>query len=158
NHRFALQRDGRIIVAGTLLERYNTDGSLDTTFKTEYLGMGAGPVIEPDDKILILRNTGIQRFNADGSLDFAFGTGGTATEIDPTGVAVEPDGKIIAVRTRGPYLQGVLRRYNPDGSLDTTFGVGGEAMLASYSDALVLQPDGKIVVGGAYVGGRLQRL
>src|SRR5260370_3977673 len=75
NQGFALQKDGRIVVGGTLLKRYNADGSVDTTFTTEFLGTPRAPTIEPDDKIIILTNVGLQRFNADGSLDLNFGVG-----------------------------------------------------------------------------------
>ena len=47
----------------------------------------------------------------------------------------------------------VLARYNSDGSLDTTFGIEGISteFPSVYSDAsaVVLQPDGKIVVAGS---------
>ncbi|HLJ92667.1 MAG TPA: DUF4214 domain-containing protein [Gemmataceae bacterium] len=146
NQGFALQKDGRIIVAGTLLQRYNGDGSPDPTFATEYLSSPQKPIVAPDDKVLI----GLQRFNPDGSLDFNFGIGGTA--VDPTfaagGIAVQPDGKVVAVGT-GRYIPHVLVRFNTNGSLDPTFGSGGEVKLAVTANALTIQSDGKIVLGSS---------
>jgi uncharacterized delta-60 repeat protein len=103
------------------------------------------------------------RFNSDGSLDNGFGTGGTVmTTIsflsEARAVIIQPDGKILV---GGIYHTGdfaniyhlVLARYNANGTLDNTFGTNGLAMPEpAFSDELtdmVLQPDGKIVVGGA---------
>jgi uncharacterized delta-60 repeat protein len=76
-------------------------------------------------------------------------------------VAVQPDGKIIAVGNSylENYSKFALARYNTDGSLDSTFGSGGKMFYdVGYSDttanAVALQPDGKIVVAGtAKIGG-----
>jgi len=46
-----------------------------------------------------------------------------------------------------------LARYNPDGSLDATFGSGGTVITdfgpIDAAEAIVLQPDGKLVVAGS---------
>jgi uncharacterized delta-60 repeat protein len=72
------------------------------------------------------------------------------------GVAVQPDGKIVAAgyaRTnKGDFVMQVVRT-NADGSLDTTFDGTGMATLSGYGpaaawEAVAIQPDGKIVVGG----------
>ncbi len=55
--RVAIRRDGKIVAVGTVLARYNLDGSPDTTF-----GGGTGKVaaegdslaIQPDGKIVIV--------------------------------------------------------------------------------------------------------
>jgi uncharacterized delta-60 repeat protein len=83
-----------------------------------------------------------------GSLDPSFGSGGVVThrsssnESGIRGMAVQPDGKIVAVAS------GSLVRYLPDGSLDPSFGAGGYVATAISADAIALQPDGKIVVAG----------
>jgi uncharacterized delta-60 repeat protein len=117
------------------------------------------------------------RLNADGSPDTGFGSGGrTSTRVsaiaesdfDPSGafaVALQPDGRIVAAGVgtvatdRGARSRLAVARYNQDGSLDGSFGSGGVAMTAladgAASDlqaeghALVLQPDGRIVVAGS---------
>jgi uncharacterized delta-60 repeat protein len=108
----------------------------------------------------------LARFNADGSLDASFdGDGRVFTDFGHSdganGLAIQPDGKIVAV---GNARSGTSRdtnefgvaRYNPDGSLDASFDGDGKVLTAftpltdSAVDAVV-QPDGKIVVGG-YAG------
>ncbi|MQA76767.1 MAG: hypothetical protein GEU88_21160, partial [Solirubrobacterales bacterium] len=89
------------------------------------------------------------------------GTGGTQTTSPGTttkarGVALQPDGKIVAAgyaaRADGTALF-ALARYNPDGTLDTSFGTSGiqTTPIGTSTDAsaVVLQPDGKIVAAGA---------
>jgi uncharacterized delta-60 repeat protein len=97
-------------------------------------------------------------FAAEGDLDTSFdGDGIVITDNgfnfeSITEIAVQPDGKIIAVGYGSTGI--VVVRYNSDGSLDSTFGTGGKAIIsAAYPSSLSLQPDGKIVVGGAKVVG-----
>ena len=104
---------------------------------------------------------------ADGDLDPTFGHGGRvltdlnhSTDI-ASAVAVQSDGKLVVGGTsykNNDYTgeDFALARYNADGTLDTTFGRGGKVRtdfpgLAAQISAIVIQPDGKIVVaGGAY--------
>ena len=151
----AVQTDGKIVVAGQtsediLLRRYDTDGSLDTTFGSGgnvYTSIGdvAGAralVIEPNGKIVVAGSVYVEsanrddwalaRYNTDGSLDSSFGSGGkVTTTLAPTrynganALVLQPDGKLVAAG----YVQSTnyaLVRYNSDGSLDTTFGSGGK--------------------------------
>ncbi len=96
------------------------------------------------------------RVNANGSPDATFGSGGLVT-VDMGGtdiaydVTLQPDGKIVAVGTNGDDLAVV--RLNPNGSPDATFGTGGKAFYGdSYTpevgNSVVVQPDGKVLVGG----------
>lgn len=105
----------------------------------------------------------------DGMLDTSFGaTGKSVVFFDQGGtdadrasaVAVQPDGEIIVVGTvsydngTGPIKAIGVTRLLPNGhALDTTFGSGGKKVLVSPGDdlnatAVLLQPDGKIVIGG----------
>src|SRR5262249_1861763 len=96
-----------------------------------------------------------------GALDPTFGTGGIV--ITPAGassaahsVAVQNDGKIVAagqtISSDGSSDMAVVR-YNIDGSLDSTFNGTGKATTnfgaADIANGVVVQPDGKIVAGGA---------
>ena len=103
----------------------------------------------------------------DGDLDPTFGTGGqVTTDINRStdianAVAVQVDGKLVVVGQtykNNDYSTEdfAVTRYNTDGTLDNTFGRGGKVRtdfpgLAAVSSAVVIQPDGKIVVaGGAF--------
>lgn len=72
-------------------------------------------------------------------------------------VAVQPDGKIVVAGQVGRAM--AVARYNPNGSLDSTFGsgrkvtqaVGGGAGAKAGAFAVVIQPDGRIVLAGSHV-------
>jgi uncharacterized delta-60 repeat protein len=114
---------------------------------------------------------------AAGFLDPTFGTGGRELIAFPKNgtfeykseahdMAVQTDGKIVVVgRVPNLTTAGVddkdmaIVRLNPDGSLDTTFGNGGRVQIAfeaggangnndDVANAVAIQPDGRIVVGG----------
>jgi uncharacterized delta-60 repeat protein len=127
----ALQPDNKIILAGTThtsetgnnlaLARFNSDGSLDTTFGsggkvvTDRLlrfDRAKAVALQPNGQILAggvgigsrgTNDFAIARFNSDGALDSSFGTGGITMSdfsISPDeieDIALQPDGKIIAV-------------------------------------------------------------
>jgi len=139
----ALQPDGKIVAAGSTFNGSNTDFAL-------------------------------VRYTANGSLDPTFGTDGVVTTPVGTGadvayaVAVQPDGKIVAAGFRsntariGHNYDIALVRYNANGSLDTSFGSGGKVRTAigpkdDVATALVIQPDGKLVVAGYGTGSVLVR-
>ena len=80
-----------------------------------------------------------------------------------TAVAIQPDGKIVAggrrsgVGDTGDPAESAdfaLARYKPNGRLDPSFGAQGRVLTDfgltyDWLEALVLQPDGKIVAGGS---------
>ncbi|MGW3624911.1 calcium-binding protein [Streptomyces sp. NPDC000880] len=185
----AVQADGKIIAAGGsdssgsrdfALARYNTDGSLDTTFDTDGkvttdFGSGSddvalGVAVQADGKIVAagLSNSGgsydfaLARYNTDGSLDTTFDTDGKVTTDfggsgdEAHGVALQTDGRIVAVGQSGSggVEDFALARYNTDGSLDTTFDTDGKVTtdFGSGTDdearGVALQTDGKIVAAG----------
>lgn len=108
--------------------------------------------------VILFFGTAPEILSAEGDLDPSFdGDGIVITDSGSAyesiaDIAVQPDGKILAV---GYSLQGiVVVRYNPDGSLDLTFGTGGKAIIPSaFPSSLALQADGKILVGGSKVVG-----
>ena len=104
---------------------------------------------------------------AAGDLDQTFGRGGKiATDFNGTtdiayAIALQPDGKIVVAGTtyaNNDYSDEdfAVVRYNLNGTRDTTFGVQGKVTtdfpgLAAVPSAVVIQPDGKILVaGGAF--------
>jgi uncharacterized delta-60 repeat protein len=174
--RSVRQADGKIVAAGTVaglhgrdiaLERFNTDGSLDTTFGrggqvetpllNDYYGFGVGLALQADGKIVVADTSLGQfitlRYNTDGSMDGSFGPGGYVLSTFSDGgeadaVAVQADGKIVVAGDEG--AGGALVRYNPDGTLDATFGSGGKAIISAIgqNSDVALQADGKIVAAG----------
>jgi uncharacterized delta-60 repeat protein len=105
----------------------------------------------------------VVRYNADGTLDPSFGEG-TGTVTTPfaksSGIAralvQQADGKLVAAgesTSGGGQARFALVRYNADGTLDPTFGEGTGIVTtlvrgSTNANALVLQPDGKIVAAG----------
>lgn len=87
-------------------------------------------------------------FDGDGKALVNFGTTGASAQA----VAVQPDGKIVAAGGDGHNY--VVVRLLPGGGLDPAFGTGGKVVLAigplasAGAEAMVLQPDGKIVIAG----------
>jgi len=128
--------------------------------------------VQADGKLVVVGygNTGtstdfeLVRYQRDGAIDTTFGTNGKVTTDVSTGsdvanaVAIQADGKIVVAGSSDVSPKGKsfsLVRYNADGSLDTTFGTGGKVITSfgSQSDeafAVVVQADGKIVLGGHY--------
>lgn len=91
----------------------------------------------------------LTRLNQDGTGDESFSPPIIGNN-SPEAIAVQPDGKIIVCGTVSFSQNGVQRDYiarlNSDGSLDPSFEVVGQS---SGLLALAIQPDGKILVGGA---------
>ena len=180
-----VQNDGKIVVAGRAfastedfaLARYNTDGSLDSSFDADGIVLtdiagdiddGRAIALQTDGKILVTgyaeNNTQdivVVRYNSDGSLDTTFsGDGIQTTDIgfhDDIGnaIKVQADGKIVVAGSTGSasVQNFALVRYNADGSLDTTFSGDGlvSTDFAGGTDqgyALALQGDGKLFVSG----------
>jgi uncharacterized delta-60 repeat protein len=138
----AIQPDGKIVAAGIAaldfaLARYNSNGTLDTSFgtggklTTDIAGstdFAGSVVVQGDGKIFAAGrafvngdfHSALARYNSNGSLDTTFGTGGKLTNIfgvDSEAVnslAVQPDGKIVAAG--GAVINGVtdfaLARFN----------------------------------------------
>ncbi|MBK6725360.1 MAG: VCBS repeat-containing protein [Acidobacteria bacterium] len=105
--------------------RYNLDGTLDTSFSgdgklTTPVGSGNDygndAAIQPDGKIIVVGGSSngsnsdfyIIRYNSDGSLDTSYDGDGKSTvgfppsgEDNPFGVAIQPDGRIVAAGSSG---------------------------------------------------------
>jgi uncharacterized delta-60 repeat protein len=128
-----LQPDGKFVVLGTTnyfsnnrdfaLARYNSNGTLDTTFGTggkvttnlEDLDRAEDLVLQPDGKIIAVGDGGnafaSARYNSDGSLDATFGTGGKVitqfplNTISPNNyaraVTLQSDSKIVVAGLAG---------------------------------------------------------
>ncbi|HSK70338.1 MAG TPA: FG-GAP-like repeat-containing protein, partial [Pyrinomonadaceae bacterium] len=172
--KWELDGSGRILLLGDFSEnskmvrrfvRLNPDGSLDTTFNPTIgrRGIIYALAIQTDGKILLggdfdrvngTPRKNIARVNADGSLDESFNPGiGPNDIIDK--IVVQADGKILVAgffdNFNGKELRGIVR-LNADGSLDNSFNVPFDTTSAAVVNAIVLQTDGKILIGGAFSG------
>jgi uncharacterized delta-60 repeat protein len=181
----ALQTDGKIVATGASeLARYWPDGSPDTTFSTDGKvptnSVSARSVaVQVDGSIVVAGailvgeelpdyDFALLRYTPDGALDTSFGSGGMQTTKFDAGwwedeiaadVALQPDGKIVAVGTSTPVdwvWEGsaiVMARYATNGSLDQSFADGGKRFtfygVDNAAEAVAIQDDGKIVVGGS---------
>lgn len=183
----SLQPDGKILLAGNFglnavsdfaVLRYNTDGSLDTSFDGDgivttdiasYGDFASAISLQPDGKILVAgmsvyggayTDFSLVRYNSDGSLDHTLDSDGMITTSignfgeGATDMCLQPDGKILLAGFYNNTDQDfALIRYNSDGSLDLTFDSDGIVTTFigngyALAEAISLQPDGKILVAG----------
>lgn len=188
-HAAVLQPDGKILLAGYAyasgsgwedfaLVRYNSNGTLDTTFGnggkvmtpvTSDTDIANSMLLLPDGRILVgghgYTASGydfvLVRYLANGALDTSFGNGGkVVTAISAEwdymgGLGRQADGRILATgyTYNGSHYDIATVRYLPDGTLDPTFGTGGIAIANpgdgdAYGYGVGTQSDGSIVVGG----------
>lgn len=146
----SVQPDGKIVVVGSVSAPFLNPQNSEISATPDHL---------------------VARLNTDGTRDPSFGTNGTfslgtlAEGYDCGGldqgdvmssVAVQADGKIVAGGNSDcvGYAVGMVLRLTASGQLDSGFSGNGVVLLAQSSygaqiRALVLQPDGKIVIGGA---------
>lgn len=159
--------------------RLRADGSFDTEFNID--GTVSTAVGSHDDEVFALalqedgkilaagyssnngsRDFAVARYNIDGSLDRKFGLEGMVvtavsdSDDEITGIAVQPDGKILMTGTalgdEGRVV--VLSRYQSNGTPDHTFADEGFTLSAVGTDAraesLLLTEEGRILVAGTY--------
>lgn len=162
----ALQSDGKILVAGDTLNdrweviRLNPDGSRDPTFAagpTSVTYIRALAVLD-DGRILVggeAAGWGAQYLvclKPDGTPDPGF-SAGTGIDGEVTALTRAADGKVLVGGSFSNH-NGVngpaLFRLNADASLDRSFTVAPVFDRALVS-GIVIQPNGKIVVGGSLV-------
>ena len=135
-----LQADGKLVVAGSAT------------------GETSSPDTPPKRDLLLAR------LSPDGHLDAPFGSGGlltTTVESNSAAFALlqQPDGKLVVAGTSDPAPANnftptaFLVRYHEDGRVDASFGTEGTVTLGrggvpggGVPGALLLQPDGKLVV------------
>jgi uncharacterized delta-60 repeat protein len=139
------------------IQRYNADGSLDTSFGNQGLatmdiatGPFAAPITDEQALALAVRPDGrivaagyasssaaggvaLAQFTRDGQPDPQFGSGGRVYVQYPDGgaafsaVALQDDGKIVAGGTSAGGF--LLARFNANGSPDDQFGAGGRTVI-----------------------------
>jgi uncharacterized delta-60 repeat protein len=165
------QLDGKTVIGGSAfsLERFNSDGSVDTGFGTngvvtmkKFTGICQGLALQADGKIVAVGYTtgrtpqfAVARYNSNGSLDSGFGNQGIVLTTVGSGtfvsaVAIDGNGNIdVAGNAQGGFA---VVRYTTSGSLDTSFNRTGIVITTTSgltnARALGVQSDGNIVVAG----------
>uniref|UniRef100_Q3ARU1 SbsA Ig-like domain-containing protein n=1 Tax=Chlorobium chlorochromatii (strain CaD3) TaxID=340177 RepID=Q3ARU1_CHLCH len=174
------QVDEKILVAvrsdnnaAITLIRYNSNGTVDTSFNADSMqitglkenDMDGGLVLQVDGKILVSGSSNgniiLVRYHSDGTLDSTFnGNGNIVTDLggnDGVGaITLQPDEKILVSGYSNNEL--ALLRYNTDGTPDTHFCNNGVVLTNIGSDSfheitfagwgITVQADGKILVTG----------
>jgi uncharacterized delta-60 repeat protein len=171
-----VQSDGKILVGGDFttfsgssqnyLIRLNSDGSKDTSFNIGS-GFDAGIFnfncvkIQSNGKILVggefttyqgSSQNYLIRLNSDGSKDATFDIG-SGFNSSVGSLAIQSDGKILVggfFSTFSGSSQNRFIRLNSDGSKDESFDVGSGFANLGFILSIVIQSDGKILVGGYY--------
>ena len=192
--------DGRYVACGTFFSvgtatdfvvvRFNSDGSLDGSFNgtgyavTSFLQSGPGGSLFDQCNAIAIQSDGmivsagftaetgpnhvaLTRHTASGALDTGFGSGGkvdinaaatASSNSEARALVLQPDGKLLVAG----YALGagnsefLVMRLNVDGSLDTGFGGTGIVRTPvgpgeDIANAMVRQPDGKIVLAGSAI-------
>jgi uncharacterized delta-60 repeat protein len=176
----ALQADGRIIVAGSFqfvgdtsrqnIARLNANGTLDTGFTASANGPVWAVLVQPDGRVLLggsftsvngVPREHVARLNADGSLDASFvGPDFESPNQVVKSLALQPDSRVLVggvfILPQGGLLRSSLCRLMASGALDTSFVVAegahqiGNPNLNGDVRAIVVQPDGRILIGGDF--------
>ena len=167
----AIQSDHKVLIGGFFnaynginvyhIARLMPNGNLDTSFHTSG-GANAelrAIAIQSDGRILIGGNftiyggrnlNYIARLEIDGSVDTTFNC---PASLDGAvrAIAIQTDGKIViggAFNTFNGASFSRLARLNSNGSIDNGFNVGSGGN--GDIECLSIQPDGKIMIGGAF--------
>ncbi len=168
---FAIQSDGKIVVAGlgNSIIRYNSNGTLDLNFGENglaTLGFSTeinSAAIQSDGKIVVAGtkdqypdSSMLARFNTDGSPDNSFSDDGTlifnfdGNQSSIKSASIQSDGKIVVFCvSTGFDARYTIARFYSDGSLDTGFSGDGK-LISQFNEVstgkVVIQTDGKIIV------------
>ncbi len=166
----------RLLPDGAVDTSFNTGGtgiSRNISYTNE---MAYACAIQTDGKIVLggdfyyyngVQRLGIVRINTNGSIDTTFNPTvlNTYYRSVVTGITIQLDGKIILLGFFSPPTAGATQqniiRLNSNGTIDTTFSAGSTAgslvfnvdlSVSLYSPIAkaMVQPDGKIIIAGAF--------
>jgi uncharacterized delta-60 repeat protein len=153
-------RVSRRMPDGKADKTYGTDGYSDPIRSYAFDAPG---VVQPDGKVVVAGNTDyyssdilVARLTADGKLDATFGNGGVqvvdlgSVHDNVIDVAITSDNKLIVcanTETNGVSYTALIR-FTSNGLVDNSFNGTGKAIFTqqSYSRAITIQPDNKIVM------------
>jgi uncharacterized delta-60 repeat protein len=143
-----------LVLAPNHIVRLNTNGTVDTAFDPSLTGASGGQVatlaVQPDTKLLVAgtftnfagtTSNNLARFTAAGAADTTF--------------AASPNGPVSAllvqpVRAAAFTQTGSFGWFGRDGLLRSSFNHYGVSKLIGEIRAVLVQPDGKIIVAGAF--------
>jgi uncharacterized delta-60 repeat protein len=143
---------------------FNPGGGISSSQQPDYeFDRANTAAVQPDGKILVggsfssfnnIARQNIVRLNADGSLDAGFASPSFTVSnfrSEIFSIALQPDGKIIVAgrfSTVGGVASPNIARLNANGTVDAAFhSPFGDQGSTAYK--VYVQPDGKILVGGA---------
>src|SRR5439155_13008972 len=159
--------------------RFNSDGTLDTTFSFshDYSSVGGGVAPAPNGKLIVPANktvygvadspqhqkTDILRLNSDGSIDPTFGPAQATDGGEVRIITVNADGTIFVggrfAAFNGVPTGGIVRLLS-NGTVDPTFApvtmtcgantFGGDGNCGVWA-APVIDSNGKILIGGDFI-------
>jgi uncharacterized delta-60 repeat protein len=170
----APQSDGKILAGGAFtlysgsavfrILRLNSNGAIDSTYNVGTTGLNGSLTsfsVQSDEKVLC---TGIfttfsgsainriVRINTNGTRDTTFNVG-TGLNAGASTTAFQSDGKIllggVTTLTYSGSTASPIFRINPNGTRDTTFNIGS-GFSGGNVNKIIVQPDGKIIVGGNF--------
>ena len=180
--------DGKIVCFGRFgsglgsgIARFNTDGTLDTSFNTDGLAFFQGIFgffeytqghLLPDGKMIVTSYTSTQassdrrllaaRFLPSGEIDTTYGNNGVYYDaaipvtgfFKPLTSVIDSNGNLLMSKNFDNTSFDILR-LTPSGTLDSTFGTGGLVHYVSGGDTTGMQlfADGKILVRGTVPDG-----
>lgn len=191
-----IQEDNKIVVFGGVyqsstnanqnfatwaMQRFNADGSLDTTYGTDgmvlttfgtQLNYPSSLALQEDGKVIASGHSGngrllLARYTNTGALDPTFdGDGKVITQFgnanNSVHVRVLPNGKIQSAGSTytAAGIHFALTQYNANGSLDLTFDGDGRTLslfetgdISSFIQSATPQSDGKFIVSTVSVDG-----
>jgi uncharacterized delta-60 repeat protein len=154
------------------LARYLPDGALDSGFgdagvvltdlTPSSIDMAMSVRIQADGRIVVAGADSVARYLPNGELDRSFGLDGRGADLSVgagnylyfNDLYLQEDGKIVVVGMvygTNPFDM-LVARYNTNGTFDTSFnGTGFKTIdlgARESADCVLVQPDGKILLGG----------
>jgi uncharacterized delta-60 repeat protein len=163
--------DGSTIYAGSLtsvggvtrsaIAKVSASGALDLGFAPEFNGTINDVVLQSDGKIVVggtftkigtVDRQYLARLNADGSVDTAYDPKANAAVSD---LALQSDGKVLVSGSFTTFTpngateattRNFIARINTDGTVDSAFNPSA----GSAVNAMAVQSDGKILIGGQF--------
>lgn len=160
---------------GSTLVGYLPSGILDSSFGDEGISfindlsdVASIAILDNDNMITVnsfsaANDIILSKYLSNGKLDSVFGSNGQIHQsfsgvdaITPAKIKVQQDGKIVIagaaefIDGEGAYEPQIfIARFSADGSVDKSFGGKGYVLLkGKIANALMIQPDGKIIIGG----------